>query len=53
MASAKKHKYEVEAEFGCGGGMGAHAWWGEQGDMVKLTEKQAEPFLAQGLIRRI
>ena len=53
MAAAKKHRYEVLAPFGCGGGPAndpKKCWWGYKGEIVKLTEKQANPCLAQGLI---
>ena len=53
MAAPKKHRYEVLAPFGCGGGPAndpKKCWWGDKGEIVKLTEKEANPFLAQGLI---
>lgn len=54
--AAKKNKYEVVAEFGCGGGDAKHpskCWWAERGEVIKLTSKEAEGFVAQELIKEI
>lgn len=51
--SAKKETYIVTAPYGCGGGDAKKpetCWWAAEGDTIKLTAKQAAPFIAQGLI---
>ena len=52
MAERKK-SYRVLARYGCGGGPASDpkkCWWGDFGEVVKLTDKQAVPYLAQGLL---
>ena len=52
MAERKK-SYRVLARHGCGGGPAndpSRCWWGDYNEIVKLTKKQADPFLKQGLL---
>ena len=47
---AKKQSYVCTAEWGCGFNVGNKPVWLEDGDSIKLTDAQAAPLIAQGLI---